>query len=193
MEIGRFLSDVRLGCDAQRLVGSAVGEILANDDRLGSGYAKSLFLLCLNKYGSRKERERIKEWASVERLQDEQLRLHYFYVFYCRAELDESLERSLRHLDSPDIALLMRFCREAKNGELRRHKSCLNLCLQRSRGTRSIEGRYLPFLHVALQASSQRDVNLRWLEWALSDKTRVDIKDRTILAFLEEQHRAITR
>jgi hypothetical protein len=81
MEIGRFLCDARLACDAQVLVNSAVGEIMSDDDRPGSGYAKSCFLLCLNKYGSRRDRKRISQWASVERLQDEQLRLHYFLCF----------------------------------------------------------------------------------------------------------------
>ena len=55
----------------------AVGEILRDDIRPGVGYEKSLYLLCVNKYGQKQHREKIRERLTIDHLQDEQLRLHY--------------------------------------------------------------------------------------------------------------------
>lgn len=86
IEIARFLGDVRIACDTTELVNSLIGEILDKDIRMGSGYASSLLLLCLNKHGGKEQRERIRTHLTLERLQDDQLRLHYLYVFFCRGE-----------------------------------------------------------------------------------------------------------
>jgi hypothetical protein len=125
IEIARFLGDVRISGDTSGLVNSITGEILDNDIRMGSGYASSLLLLCLNKYGSKEHREKVRARLTLDRLQDDQLRLHHLYVFSCRNEIDEALIRAARHLDTPDIALLMRLCQDALDGGSR---STSNAC-----------------------------------------------------------------
>jgi hypothetical protein len=44
---------------------------------MGSGYAQSMLLLCLNKHGGKEQREKIRTQITLDRLQDDQLRLHY--------------------------------------------------------------------------------------------------------------------
>jgi hypothetical protein len=106
--IARFLGDVRITCDTTALVNRIVGEIMDEDIRMGSGYAQSMLLRCLNKHGDKEQRDKIRNYLTLDRLQDDQLRLHYLYLFSCRAEVDGALLRAARHLDTPDIALTRR-------------------------------------------------------------------------------------
>jgi hypothetical protein len=128
----RLIHVARFACDAsfspkmsKKVANSAVGRILADDDRPGAGYARGLLLLALNKLGKREHREKISEWASVETLKDEQLRLHFLYVFACRGELEEKLRLALVPLVSSDIDLLLRLCSQAQQGKVKRVKKLI--------------------------------------------------------------------
>jgi hypothetical protein len=193
IEIARFLCDVRVGCDTTGLVNSLVGEIMDEDIRMASGYACSLLLLCLHKHGGKDQRERIRTHLTLERLQDDQLRLHYLYVFFCRGELDEILARSARHLDTPDIALLMRLCLDAREGRLSQHTRCLVTCLSKRRGVRTVQAKHLPFLHALLRAEKRESENRRWLMSAASEKMAADVKDLAVRRFLDEERVLATR
>ncbi len=193
VEIARFLCDARISCDTSGLINSLVGEIMADDIKMGSGYARSLLLLCLNKHGGKEERERIRKHLTLERLQDDQLRLHYLYVFFCRSELDETLSRAARHLDTPDIALLMRLCQDARDGVLTQHKKSLSICFLKKRNVRSVQAKYLPFLHGLLRASSKEKENREWLKASTSKKSMEEVKDPAIRRFLEDEMRLAIR
>jgi hypothetical protein len=187
IQIARFWGDVRISNGISGLVNSLVGEIMDDDIQLGGGYARSLLLLCLNKYGGKEDREKIRTHLTLDRLQDDQLRLHYLYVFFCRDELDESLARAARHLDTPDIALLLRVCHDAKEGRLTKHKECLMSCISKKRGTRTVQARNLPFLHVLLHAQGKEAENRKWLRDVTSPKLFTDIQEQTIRRFLETE------
>jgi hypothetical protein len=123
----RLIHVARCLCDAslspklsKKIADSAVGRILADDDRPGAGYARGLLLLALNKHGNREHRKKVSQWASVETLKDEQLRLHFLYVFGCRGELEEKLRLALLPLVSSDIGLLLRLCSQAHWGKVKK-------------------------------------------------------------------------
>src|ERR1700736_3903697 len=111
----RLIHFARYLCDAsfssrvsERISDFAVGRVVGDDDRPGAGYARALLLLALHKHGKREHRQKIMRWASVETLKDEQLRLHFLYVFTCRDDLDEKLRLALVPIISSDIDLLLR-------------------------------------------------------------------------------------
>jgi Reverse transcriptase (RNA-dependent DNA polymerase) len=192
IKIAKFFCDVSLKCDINRLMASAVGEILRDDIRPGVGYEKSLYLLCVNKYGLKKHRDKIRERLTLENLQDEQLRLHYLYVFFCRSELDDGLERACRHLETPDISLTMRLCRDALDGRLQKHDSCLKLCFRKIRGEYTIPARFAPFMFLMLNSQARAPQNLKWLKWANSPKILQQVRDDATRKLLEfELKRAI--
>jgi hypothetical protein len=123
----RLIHFARYLCDAsfsprssERIADFTVGRIVQDDDRPGIGYARGLLLLALHKHGKRRHREMIVKWASVDTLKDEQLRVHFLYVFVCRQELDEELRLALVQLISSDTDLLLRLCERALNGEVAR-------------------------------------------------------------------------
>lgn len=191
--VARFLGDARIACASENLVNRVLGEIMPEDIRMGSGYAQSMLLLCLNKHGGKEQREKIRTHLTLDRLQDDQLRLHYLYVYYCRRELDEGLTRAARHLDTPDIALLMRLCGDAKAGNLSHHTRCLNLCVSLRRGFRTVYARNLPFLHILLRAHGKDAENRKWLKGITSAKTMAEVQDTAVKRFLEEEKVMATR
>lgn len=187
MEIARFLCDVRLSFDGSKFLNRIIGEIMVDDIRLGSGFARSLLLLFLNKHGGKEHRERITKHFTLDRLQDNQLRLHFLYIFHCRGELDESLVRAARHLDTPDIALLMRLCQDVKEGKLSHFAKCLAVCVPKKDGVRSIRAQYLPFLHALLHAQGKELENRAWLIANTSAQMIAEVKDSAIRRFLEAE------
>jgi len=193
IEIARLLCDARIMGDAQSIVRSATHHVLMDDVRLGSGYARALFLLCVHKYGDKDARDKIRNALGIERLQDDQLRLHFLYVYYCRNELDEAVARAVRHIDTPDIALLMRVCEDARRGKLVKHAKCLAKCLSQRYQKRSIEARYLPFLFAMLRAPGKEAENAAWLKKYASEEALNQIDDAAIKTFLRDELRHATR
>ncbi len=187
IEIARFLCDVALTTVPKGFPDSLVGNICDADSRMGSGYARALLLLCLNKYGNREHRDKVRKNLTVQHLQDDQLRLHYLYVFQCRGELDEGIARALRHLDTTDIALLMRACQDAVEGRLTKHAKCLATCLSSRGGRRTVEARHLPFLHAMLRAKTQMTENLAWLKKMTTEAELAKIGDRAIQNFFRDE------
>ena len=187
MEIARFLCDARLSFDGSQFLDRIIGEIMVDDIRLGSGFARSLLLLFLNKHGGKQHRERITRHFTLERLQDNQLRLHFLYVFHCRGELNQALVRAARHLDTPDIALLMRLCQDAREGKLSHFAKCVATCMPKKHGARSIRAQYLPFLHALLHAEGREIENRNWLITNTSAQIIAEVKDSAIRRFLEAE------
>jgi len=166
---------------------------MAEDIRLGSGYASALLLLCLNKYADKEQREPIRKHLTLDRLQDDQLRLHYLYVFFCRNELDPVLARAARHLDTPDISLMMRLCQDAKDDRLSKHGKCCDTCLPKKKGgVRTIRARRLPFLQALLRASGKEQDNIKWLKSVMAPKVFSEIKDQAIQRFLNTEYTLLT-
>lgn len=193
IELARFLGDVRINADYSRLINVVTGEIMAEDIRLGSGYASALLLLCLNKYADKEQRDRIRMHLTLDRLQDDQLRLHYLYVFFCRGELDLTLARAARHLDTPDISLMMRLCQDAKDGRLSQHAKCCVTCLpKRKGGVRMVRARQLPFLQALLRADGKQQENIKWLKTVMAPKVFDEIQDQAIRRFLATEHAFLT-
>ena len=93
-----------------------------------------------------KHRQKILQWASVESLKDEQLRLHFLYVFTCRDEIDEKLRLALLPLISSDTDLLLRLCAQAKTGKVRKTKKILSRYIRKRGNYRSVEARVLPLV-----------------------------------------------
>jgi hypothetical protein len=114
-------------------------------------------------------------------------------VYYCRGELDEGLARAARHLDTPDIALLMRLCGDANAGNLSHHTRCLSLCVSTRRGFRTVYARNLPFLHILLRAHGKDGENRKWLKGITSVKTMAEVQDTAVKRFLEEEKVMATR
>ena len=120
-----------------------------------------------------------------------QLRLHYLYVYFCRNELAESIERACRHVDTSDISLTMRLCQDARDGKLQQHTKCLNHCLNYSGKSLGIQVRHLPFLFLLLRANGNQDDNIDWLK-KTTGKTE-KIKDAVIRKFVEVEFGTATR
>ena len=190
IELARFLGDARVGASSDSLAQASLGNVLEKDKRLGSGYARALSLLCLNKHGGRSHREKVREALSVNDLQDDQLRLHYLYVFRCRGELPGDIERAVRHLDTPDIALTMRLCSDVAKESVKRYAALRNACLVTRRGVQTVEARSLPLLHLLLRSESHRADNVKWLTKSLEDER---LQDATVRRFLEDERNAATR
>ncbi len=162
IQIAKCFGDARLAVPSaqptRRLVESAIGEILSADDRLGSGYEKALFLLVVNKHGTRSDRERARTALTFETLQDDQLGLHFLYVFHGRDELAADLSRALRHLDTTDIALVMRLSEDAADGSLQ---------------DQTVLARHLPLLSALLRAEKKRATSTRC--WRRSRRPDLDL------------------
>jgi hypothetical protein len=193
IEIARFLCDVPLASVPSTFADSIVGQVCEVDVRLGSGYARALFLLCLNKYGTRAHRDKVRKLLTLEQLQDDQLRLHYLYVFHCRGELPEATARAVRHLDTTDIALMTRVCQDAIDGRLTKHARCLATCVSTRAGRRTVEARHLPFLHALLRAPTRTSENLVWLRKATETAQMEHIRDPAVRRFLSEELTVATR
>lgn len=188
IEIVKFLCDARFSFDASKhLSDFAVWKIKRKDNHPGDSYPKALLLLLLYKHGKRENRDKITSWASVENLEDEHVRLHFMYVFYCANELSPDLHRKLRHLSSSDIELTMRLCNEAKNGDLQNRKRVLDFCLSKQDDSITIEARYLPLLRLIFGCKRYRAENECWLRRVLNPKAKTaQIKDQVIRKSLED-------
>jgi hypothetical protein len=187
----RLIHFARFLCDgsftpqvSERIADFAVGRIIGADDRPGSGYARALLLLALHKHGQRKHREKVLAWGSVATLQDEQLRMHFIYVFVCRNELPENLRVSLLQLASSDTDLLLQLCEHAFDGKVRRATKILNRYIRKRGNCRSVEARVLPLLS-ALAKSRNEGVE-KWFEKLLEPQSKsvVPIRDAVLLSLL---------
>jgi hypothetical protein len=190
IQVARFVCDASFSSDAsKRIADFAVGRVIGEDDRQGAGYARALLLLAVHKHGNREHREKIVAWASVDNLKDEQLRLHFLYVFVCRKELDEKLRSALVPLISSDIDLLLRLCAQALDGKVKRARKILNRYVRVRPNCRTIEARALPLLF-ALAKSRNADVQA-WFEWILRPGTESwrPVRDLVVRSMLETLHR----
>ncbi len=189
IELAKFFCDVRLlePASPRTLLNLATGQLMSDDPRLGGGYARALLLLALNKYGAKAERDRVRQHLTIDRLQDDQLRLHYLYVFKTRRELDNAVANAARHLDTPDISLTMRLCEDALAGRLTKHAELLKACLSAKGGIRSVEAKKLPFLHALLHAEGRAAESVAWLTNVLKGPKAQKLQDPAIQKFLEEE------
>ena len=186
----RLIHFARFLCDgsftpqmSERIADFAVGRIIGADDRPGSGYARALLLLALHKHGQRKHREKILAWSSVATLQDEQLRLHFMYVFVCRSELPEILRVPLLQLASSDTDLLLQLCEQAFAAKVHKAKKILNRYVRKRGNCRSVEARVLPLLS-ALAKSRNEGVE-EWFEKLLEPQSKsLPIRDAVLLSLL---------
>jgi hypothetical protein len=153
--------------------------------RQGTGYARGLLLLALNKHGKRADREKVAEWASAERLSDPQLRLHFLYVLVCRQELSPELRLALQQLISSDTDLLLQLCDRALAGRATKARRILRRYVRVYGNTRSVEARVLPLV-AALVAGKNPGVR-EWLEDILRkpSKTVRGLRDQVTRRLLQ--------
>lgn len=190
IHVARFLCDASFSPQRSKEIADfALGRVIQKDDRPGAGYARALLLLALNKHGHRAHREKISEWGSVETLLDEQLRLHFLYIFTCRRELNQKLQATLLSLVSSDTDLLLRLCARAHAAEVTRASQILRRYVRVHGSHRSIEARVLPLL-LALVGSRNQGVQ-QWLESMLSptSKKARPLCDEVIHSTLKTLHR----
>lgn len=189
IEVARFLCDALLEKSelGGAIVNLSLGQLMSTRPREGSGYARALLLLALNKHGDKAARTRVRESLTIDRLDDDQLRLHYLYVFKCRKELEPGLESAARHLDTPDIALAMRLCDDALGGRLTRHGELLKSCISSSGRSRTIRANHLPLLFAMLRAPGKEEENLAWLKNTVDSPKSVQFGDEVITRFLAEE------
>jgi hypothetical protein len=192
IHIARFLCDASFSPERSKQIADfAVGRVIDDDDRPGSGYARGLLLLAVHKHGKIGHRQKILRWASVDTLKDEQLRLHFLYVFTCKKdELDEKLRLALVPLISPDIDLLLRLCAKALTGQLSKAKKFLYRYIRVRGDHRTVEARVLPL--VSALARSRTDGVQVFLEALLrpgSERVRPvrDMVLRSILQTLQSE------
>jgi len=191
IHVARFVGDARFESEASdKIANFAVYKVKANDERHGAGYEKGQWLLALHKHGKRRHRDRVLAWASAEKLEDEQLRLHFLYVFLALGELPLSLFNQLRHFSNSDCDLALKICAAAREGTLTNRKQVLARCLGYFNGARVIEARYLPFLRLALGCEANRRENTVWLASILEPKKpKLRIKDGVVVRFLRNAQR----
>ena len=193
IHIAKFISETRFAFDASETIADfATYKIKANDERHGVGHEKGHWLLALHKHGKRRHREQITKWGSVETLAEEQLRLHFLYVFFCCHELESGLMNRLRHFSNPDIDLMLQLCIAAKDGTLTNSKKILGRCLGYFNGARVIEARYLPLLRLMLGCDSNRRDSATWLADILQPKrAQLHIRDPVVVQFLRSAQRRL--
>jgi hypothetical protein len=190
IHFAKYLCDASFSLQtSKRIADFAVGRIAQDDDRPGAGYARGLLLLALHKHGRREHRERILKWATVDTLKDEQLRLHFLYVFICRQELDQKLRLALVQLISSDTDLLLRLCERALAGEVTKVRKILRRYVRVRGRYRSVEARVLPLLS-ALARSRNKGVR-EWLEGLLKPGSRMvrPVRDQVLRDLLGRLHR----
>lgn len=198
IEVAEVLAEAPLSSDvdADALASKLTDFICRTDDRHGAGFAKARALLGVAKHGKRAHRERLLKWASVGTLVDEQLRLHFAYVFSAFDELPPELAASLRHVRGDDFELTTRLCADARHGRLRELRRLLDRSVEQVRGTARIRASYLPFLRVVLEHAAkadngaQRDVCRAWLTTVLANK-RGPIVDTCVRTFLDAKRQAL--
>jgi hypothetical protein len=189
IHFARYLCDGSFSPGAsKRIADFAVGRIIDDNPRPGAGYARGLLLLVIHKHGQRAHREKILRWASVDSLKDEQLRLHFLYVFMCRAELDKALQTTLVSLISSDTDLLIRLCMRADSGQMKRTKKILSRYVRVRGDHRTVEARVLPLI-CALARSRNEGVQV-WLEAMLEPRSKraLPLRDMVLRSMLETLH-----
>jgi hypothetical protein len=195
IHLAKYLCEASFSVEGSKQIADfAVGRITQDDDRPGSGYSRGLLLLALNKHGARVDREKVSEWASVEALKDEQLRLHFLYVFACRKELDKSLRLALVPLLSSDIDLLLRICDQAEAGQVRRVQKILNKYVRVRGKHRSVEARVLPLIFALVK--SRNDGVRQWLDRILQSgksKSWLPVRDVVLRTMLEKLREDLMR
>ncbi len=168
IHIARFLCDAAFSLQSSTQIAQfVVKKVQRPDDCPGSGYAKGLLLLALNKHGERKHRDRILSWGTPDTLVDEQLRLHFLYVFACRQELSPELRLTLVQLASSDIDLTLRLCDRALQGKISKRKKMLKLFVRRVGDSLTIETRYVPLLAVMCDSKQDAGEMITWLDQLL--------------------------
>ena len=186
IEIAKCLCDARFNFEASRTLSKfAVGRITQQNEEYAAGYLKGLLLLLLNKHGDREDRDRVLSWASEVEFVDEQLLLHYFYVFFCNEELDEEFLHKMHHLWNSDLGLTILLCRNGKDGRLSKQKEVRNLCFSKFNGFFTVPARYLPLLRLLLRCKTRRKENDEWLTSLPKSSRRWD---RIALKFLKFEH-----
>jgi hypothetical protein len=169
IHIARFLCDGSFSLKSSAQIAQfAVKKVQRPDDCPGSGYAKGLLLLALNKHGERKHRDKLLFNVSPETLVDEQLRLHFLYVFVCRRELSTELRLTLVQLASSDIDLTLRLCDRALLGQISNRKRILELFVRRVGDSLTIEARYLPLLAIICESKQDAVDMITWLDKLLT-------------------------
>jgi hypothetical protein len=190
IHIARYLCDGSFSPEASKQIADfAVGRAIQDDRRPGAGYARALLLLVVHKHGQRAHRQKILRWATADTLKDDQLRLHFLYVFVCRKELDETLQATLVSLISSDTDLLLRLCTRAQLGQVKKAQKILYRYVRVRGSYRTVEARVLPLI-LAL-ARSRNEGMQPWLEALLqprSQKAR-PLGDRVVRSMLETLHK----
>lgn len=189
IHFARYLCDGSFSHQVSKQIADfAVGRVIDDDRRPGAGYARGLLLLVIHKHGQRAHREKILRWASVDSLKDEQLRLHFLYVFMCRGELDKALQATLVSLISSDTDLLIRLCMRADSGQMKRTKKILSRYVRVRGGHRTVEARVLPLIFAL--ARSRNDGLQVWLEAMLEpgSKRALPLCDAVLRSMLETLH-----
>jgi hypothetical protein len=168
IHIAHFLCDGSFSLQSSAQIAQfAVKKVQRPDNCPGSGYAKGLLLLALNKHGQRKHRDKVLSWGSPDTLVDEQLRLHFLYVFACRQELSPELRLTLVQLASSDIDLTLRLCDRALLGKISKRKRMLKLFVRRVGDSLTIEARYLPLLAIICESKQDATNLITWLDQLL--------------------------
>jgi hypothetical protein len=115
------------------------------------------------------------------------------YVFMCRGEQDDAIARSVRHLDTPDIALAVRLCQDARQGRLSNHAKILSACISSQASRKTILARHLPLVHTLLRADARRAESLAWLRRHAEEPGRSKFRDQAVARFLSEEFVLATR
>ena len=189
VEIAKFLCEARFDFKASKLLSVfSVGRIIQSDNDPAADYVKGLLLLLLHKHGTRKERERVLKWGSPSAIIDQQLLLHFCYVFTCTGELESNLLDRVRHVTNSDLELALQLCAAARAGQLDTRAKLLSMCLKVKNGFRTIEARHLPFVRLVLETGHYKDSSESWLKTAINSPKWPSRKwDPVVLQFLRHQ------
>lgn len=187
IHLARVLCDASFSLKSSaRITNFVVEWIRRRDRRAGTGYARGLLLLALNKHGQRADRQKILNWASPEKLTDSQLRLHFLYVFLCRGEFSPELRLALQQLSSSDTDLMLQLCDRALAGQVRNARRILRRYVRVYGGMRTVEARVLPL--AAALASGRNPGVLEWLEEILRPPSKVvrGLRDVAVQRLLQQ-------
>jgi reverse transcriptase-like protein len=98
------------------VVTSAFVALHREDDRHGAGFLKGQWLLVIHKYGSRKDRDRLRT-LGINFIDDAQWRLHYLYISLAIGALKIADAGTASSLASSDVQLSIRLCGAAMSGK----------------------------------------------------------------------------
>jgi hypothetical protein len=191
IKLARFFGDaVFAETVSEEIANMAILRIEAEESDHGVGYAKGLWLLALHKHGRRVHRDRVRDWATLARLVDEQFRLHFSYVFSCLDGISPGLVEPLKVLSTSDIEFAVRLCRDAAAGTLRNREKILGRIVRRTLRRRTVAARYLPLLRAMMKPESLRTDNVEWLDRRLAPPRRPECP--VVTAFLERLRAGLT-